>query len=272
MSTSVSKYTLITDEPEGQRLNRQHAALKKLFDDQLLPDGLELKGGDWVLDSGTGTGVWAIDLASALPPTVQIDCIDLTTRLFPRGNEVPANLHFSTGNALALPEEAQSKYTLIHQRFLSGAFGNSDWHTCLGQLWTALRPGGWLKLEELYGRITPSLPRSTELMRISLELETKRGIDFAAVEKLPEWIGQAGFEDVRVDSRKWILGPGEERAGERAIFLGAWRAIRAGVTAAGYDMGMPDQAWETFVQELEAELDANEAGLVIYSFEARKPL
>ncbi|KZO96090.1 S-adenosyl-L-methionine-dependent methyltransferase, partial [Calocera viscosa TUFC12733] len=253
---SESKYSLTTDEPEAQRLNKQHVVLRKLFDNRLLHEGLELKDGDKVLESGAGTGVWALYLASEVPDTVQIECIDINPHLFPVSS--PKNVHFSASNILTLPDHFDSKYTLIHQRFLSGAFGNKDWKTCIKNMYAALRPGGWLHLEELYGRIVPELPHSAKLMQISLVLERARDIDFAAVEKIPVWLKEAGFENVQVFIKPWKVGPGDEFRDKRDLLLGAWRAIRVGTKKSGYDMGMSDEEWEQFVRDLNQELQDNE--------------
>ncbi|EJT99809.1 S-adenosyl-L-methionine-dependent methyltransferase [Dacryopinax primogenitus] len=263
-----TKYLLIHDGPEAERLNRQHERLEALFDHRLLPEGLELKADDRMLDSGTGTGIWVCEVASmpTVPETVHIDGIDITSHLFPIS--FPPNVHFSIENILHLPESAYSKYAL--------------------NLFAALRPGGWLKMEEVRARIPETLPHSQRLMKLSLEVEHVRGIDFAAVDHFDTWLKEVGFEQVQVETKPWMLGPGETWKENRELLLGAWRAIRLGtmkaggsyesnafdhaLIVAGHSFGISEEEWERFIRDLTQELEENEARMTIFSFTARKPV
>ncbi|KZO90317.1 S-adenosyl-L-methionine-dependent methyltransferase [Calocera viscosa TUFC12733] len=268
MSANEPKYALVSDEPERQRLDSQHEQIKSIFNGKLLPDNLILKDGDRVLDAGTGTGVWALDIATLIPKTVEIDCIDITRRLFPASP--PVNLHFSVGNILTLP--ASSAYTLVHQRFLTAAFSGSDWKTCLKNLYGALRPGGWLKMEELRALVLPdTLPNMERMLQFASAVEKGRDIDFAAVDHLEGWIKEAGFQEVQAEAQRWWLGPGEQGADNRAIIMEGWRAVRRGMKSFGNDLGMSDEEWNGFIHDIEKELAENESWLTVHSFTACKP-
>ncbi|KZT50450.1 S-adenosyl-L-methionine-dependent methyltransferase [Calocera cornea HHB12733] len=264
-------YALVSDEPERARLDSQHERVKALFDGSLLPAGLQLQSGDRVLDAGTGTGNWALDVARSLPPSsgVSIDSMDITDRLFPASP--PPNVHFSTGNILALPPSGT--YTLVHQRFLTAAFSAADWRACLARLYDALKPGGWLRMEEMRAFIQPAtLPHAGEFLAFGALLEGVTGINFRAVDNIEQWVREAGFADVQVDVRRWPLGPGEEGKENREGVMQGWGAVRRAMSAAGNDLGMSDARWAQFMSDAAGDLEAHESWLTVHAFTARKPV
>ncbi|EJT99808.1 S-adenosyl-L-methionine-dependent methyltransferase [Dacryopinax primogenitus] len=267
---NITKYALVSDDSESHRLNKQHETAKSILHGRLLPDGLDLQDGDLVLDSGTGTGIWAIDVASDLPKSVQIHGIDITPRLFPASP--PSNIQFSVENILTLPESYHGKYALVHQRFLTAAFGGEEWKTCIKNVYAALRPGGCLKLEEIHGYLHPdTLPCMPQVQAFTKHLEKLRGIDFQAVPKIHVWLLEEGFESVVIEPKRWFYGPGKPHEHVRDNLLVAWGAVRRATKQAATDWGMTDEEWDEFIAHVDRDLKENESYSIVYSFTARKP-
>ncbi|KIO32929.1 hypothetical protein M407DRAFT_90682 [Tulasnella calospora MUT 4182] len=92
-----------------------------------------------VLDIGTGSGAWCIDMAKAFPNShvVGMDLVPVKASSVP-----PSNCHFEVGNAdtdLAKMYAPES-FNLIHVR--SVVQGVKDLHSLFQNVWRMLRPGG----------------------------------------------------------------------------------------------------------------------------------
>lgn len=62
--------------------------------------------------------IWLLDLASQVPPTVQLDGYDLSSDQFPHKSILPSNMTFSTLDAFSdVPAELAGKYDVVHMRF-----------------------------------------------------------------------------------------------------------------------------------------------------------
>jgi trans-aconitate methyltransferase len=95
-----------------------------------------------VLDIGTGTGMWAIDLAEQFP-SAEV----LGTDLSPiQPSWVPSNCRFEVDDAESDWLYGQRSIDFIHARGMSGSI--RDWATLFGQTMECLRPGGWLEVQE----------------------------------------------------------------------------------------------------------------------------
>ncbi|KIO15909.1 hypothetical protein M407DRAFT_34470 [Tulasnella calospora MUT 4182] len=94
-----------------------------------------------VLDIGTGSGAWCIDMAKAFPDA---DFVGMDLVPVKAGSVPPSNCHFEVGNAdtdLAKMYTAES-FDLIHARSMMQ--GIKDFSSFFQSLWRMLRPGGVL--------------------------------------------------------------------------------------------------------------------------------
>lgn len=96
-----------------------------------------------ILDIGTGTGDWALDMAEDFP-----DAEILGTDLSPiQPNWAPPNCRFFVDDAESVwtfsPDEA---FDYIHARSMGGGIG--DWPRLLRQCYSHLKPGGWFEAQE----------------------------------------------------------------------------------------------------------------------------
>lgn len=92
-----------------------------------------------ILDIGTGTGIWAIDMADKYP-SAEIIATDLSV-IQPQW--VPPNLRFEIDDC-ELDWTYMSKFDYIHIRSMSGSIG--DWAILMEKAYDNLHPGGWIEL------------------------------------------------------------------------------------------------------------------------------
>ncbi|KAJ3804733.1 hypothetical protein F5876DRAFT_52990 [Lentinula aff. lateritia] len=87
-------------------------------------------------------GIWLLDLAHQLPPTISLTRIDISTRLFPKPTTYSNNITFSSQSITDLPQSWSNCFALINQRLLTGALSKSQWMQALSEIYRVLKPGG----------------------------------------------------------------------------------------------------------------------------------
>jgi len=261
-------YLLPADEQERSRLTLQHDVLKHIVDGRLVVAPISLAPDACVLDSGTGCGIWLLDLAHRVPETTSLFGVDIESRLFP--SPCPPNTHFSVGSCTNLPEEWTAKFDFVHQRLLIAALKEQEWRRCLSELFRVTKAGGFLQLSEA-GTIRDPGPKTIQQRSMVSDLFKRRGLLRDCSKHIPDFLSEAGFEDVSVEERVIRLGKTAGKAGERAKanFIGVYRGLEAPLLKFGH-FKTPREV-QAFMDELEAEWDSRETELVFYFFHARRP-
>lgn len=200
-------YVFPNDEPEQDRMDLQHEMYKRAVSGRLhlapLLPAADMKE-KRILDIGTGTGIWCVEMAEQYPDAEVI------------GNDfspvqptfVPRNCKFEVDDVEA-PWTHARPFDYIHSRFLAGAI--ADWPGLIRRCKDALVPGGWIEFQDgnflTYSEDGSS--RGSWLERWNEDFvhaarmagrTTQPGLE------LEKWIREAGFEDVHHEKFRLPLG------------------------------------------------------------------
>ncbi|OLN82369.1 Phosphomethylethanolamine N-methyltransferase 3 [Colletotrichum chlorophyti] len=190
------RYLLPNDEPEQEREDMKHAMCVNVMDGKL--HSAPLENPQKIVDLGTGTGIWAIDMGDEYPEADVVG-IDLSPI---QPIWVPPNVSFIVDDAEADWVWPANSLDYVHARHMCMAM--KDWPRLLSQAREALKPGGWIELQEMRFYLlcddgTMPGPDSYEYARfVDLCMEGFRsfGIDPLAIERNAELLRQAGFDNV----------------------------------------------------------------------------
>jgi ubiquinone/menaquinone biosynthesis C-methylase UbiE len=154
--TNASIYTLNTGAKgvEEKRLWNQHVNVFTPLTGGLLPDVIRahlksIGSSPAVADVACGTGIWLLDLAKQIPRTSRLDGYDFDTSKFLDASEMPSNVSLKYANALEpFPSEVQGLYDLVHVRLVMFGLKADQWEPMAKNLFTLLKPGGYLLWDE----------------------------------------------------------------------------------------------------------------------------
>jgi len=210
-----SPYLLPKDDAEIHRLDFQHYMLRyALRSNYLAPIGQPRD----ILDVGTGTGRWAIEMALAFP-AANVVGVDLVTPAADAEAEKragldirPENYTFVTANILErLPFPGMS-FDFVHQRLLVGAIPAVRWPDDIAEMVRVTRPGGWVELVEA----APPPGGGPALQALSTWLVQaceKRGLDAVVGPRIGEMLQAAGLQNVRYQEADLPIGRYGDRLG-----------------------------------------------------------
>ncbi|KAH7406499.1 S-adenosyl-L-methionine-dependent methyltransferase [Phaeosphaeria sp. MPI-PUGE-AT-0046c] len=161
-----------------------------------------------ILDVGTGTGLWAVDIADHFP-AAEITATDLSPILY---TSAPPNLTFEIDDACSEWTYPANHFDFIHIRGLTGCI--RSWPYTYSQVYEHLAPGGWVEHLEfsIKTNADPESERyadqivcafSNSIMNVG---EEKTGMTFTIVEQMAELMGSAGFVDVHEEKFVWPIG------------------------------------------------------------------
>lgn len=102
-----------------------------------------------IVDVATGTGVWTIQLAEAMPEA-DVYGLDISEQQYPPSWTCPKNAHFDILDVLKeVPAHYRQQFDVVHVRLLLGAGPTVDREIFIDHFRTLLKPGGWLQWDEL---------------------------------------------------------------------------------------------------------------------------
>lgn len=156
-----------------------------------------------ILDIGTGTGEWALEMAEDFPEAEIIG-----TDLSPiQPNWAPPNCRFYIDDVESdwafTPGE---EFDYIHARSMGG--GIADWPRLLKQAYAHLKPGGWFEAQEFEAWVRSddgSDQRASMVMdwQVRLNGASKQfGKPMNIAPSVGQWLEEAGFVNVTDDIYK----------------------------------------------------------------------
>ncbi|KAK4635790.1 Methyltransferase pytC [Fulvia fulva] len=197
---NAGKYHFPNDEEELNRMDIEHHNQKLQLDGKLhlcpLHDPKE------VLDLGTGTGIWCIDMADEYP-----DCQVLGTDLSPvQPSWAPPNCRFEVDDFEQDWTFGHNRFDMIHGRFLMGSITS---HAELyKKIYNALKPGGYFELAEMEcgtfcdDETVPADSDSNKWWMWLEEAFAKIGKPIPKIDEFPKLLEGAGFVDVVSEMKK----------------------------------------------------------------------
>jgi SAM-dependent methyltransferase len=177
-----------------------------------------------ILDIGTGTGIWALDIAGEFP-SAEVIGTDLSA-IQPLW--VLPNVQFIVEDAEAEWAYAENSFDYIHSRCMLGSI--RDWDKLLQQAFSCLRPGGYIELAEFrFFNVTSddntytdksSLWKYYELVN---KASAKRGYPLTLDVSFIDLLSKTGFEGIECTPLK--LATGTWPADPRQKELGRWLQV-----------------------------------------------
>ncbi|KAK1148051.1 hypothetical protein N8T08_010686 [Aspergillus melleus] len=204
--SSGTSFSLLRDHLDNSRVNLQHCLWVKQFGYLLHPDIPTDKKDIRIADIGTATGIWLIDLAETLPPSVQLDGFDITLDATPPSKWLPSNVTLQHWDARTEPpREWIGTYDVVHIRLFAIVFDEHEAVSMLRRLRKLL--SGYLQWAEVdmsscgIEKAHPSnkVDAMIELLGHSNKEYIKE--EWSWCPKLPGLFLREGFENVRQDVR-----------------------------------------------------------------------
>ncbi|KAK2006759.1 methyltransferase domain-containing protein [Colletotrichum eremochloae] len=216
---SSGRILMPNDESERARLEIQHQLFKLCLEGGLTATKLPKDEPLNILDIGTGTGNWAVEMGEQYP-LAKIMGIDISAALLP--TTVPSNVVFEVEDATNDWAWERDSLDFVHVRNLVGG-GVPDWRALFQQAYEHLKPGGQIEFSEVRTRFfdlvdssgdEPTAPtregggggggeKDHGLMTACREFEVRlaemaaiAGVDFDPIPKIPAILSNVGFEKV----------------------------------------------------------------------------
>ncbi len=207
-------YFLPKDDQEVNRLDFQHYLFRfALKGNYAAPIAAPAN----ILDVGTGTGRWAMELAALFPAAnvIGLDVVpppaDDTPTLGYGLDRRPDNYVYVQGNILDGLPFPDATFDFVHQRLLVAALPEDRWPWVVGELLRVTRPGGWVELLEAIP--TQGGPGMNLLYRWLVAVGLKRGVNILVTPNIGNFLRMAGAQNVVQRNLPMALGAWGGHAG-----------------------------------------------------------
>ncbi|PGG95279.1 hypothetical protein AJ79_10145 [Helicocarpus griseus UAMH5409] len=213
-------YQFPNDEREQERLDLVHYAIYYLFDEKLFLAPFNPEGKS-ILDIGTGTGKWSIEMGD-MYTSADMTGVDLS----------PIQPRWTPPNVKFIVEDIEDdwidseKYDFIHCRYMMGSI--KDWPKLIRKFYEHLKPGGFVEFNDssipIYsedGTVTPDY-KVSEMLQSLAAASDKIGLNMDPAPSLKGWVEDAGF--INVEQKILRLPIGTWPKNKRLKLIGAMMA------------------------------------------------
>lgn len=227
-------YVLPKDMDEVNRLDFQHYMMRYgLRGNYAAPIGAP----DSILDVGSGTGRWAIEMAERFPHArvVGVDVAPSPASAGADWEQPSANYSFTQGNVLEGLSFADATFAFTHQRYMIGAIPGDQWPRVVGELARVTRPGGWIEVVEA-DTSEGGGPALQQVDAWVAAVLARRHLDIHLAARLESFLQQAGLRQVTVNRVRLPLGAYGGRVGSlvETDYFAAVQAMRTPVVTLGF--------------------------------------
>jgi ubiquinone/menaquinone biosynthesis C-methylase UbiE len=235
MRTIGLPYALPRDLEELNRLDFQHYMLRYAL------QGLyaaPLREPSNILDAGTGTGRWALEMAQIFP-RAQIVGVDVNP---PPADERagvgldmrPPNYSFVPGNILEGMPFADGSFDYTHMRLLFTALPTDRWPLAIRELARVTRPEGWVESVETTG-LHNGGPHVDLMMSWIARMSARRSVDLLNGERVADFMRLEGLRNIGASVVRVRTGAWGDRLGEMVAsdFIGVCKGYAGLLVGAG---------------------------------------
>lgn len=232
LHSTQAPYVLPTDEREIRRLNFQHHMLRLVMQGNFAAPIRQPRD---ILDVGSGSGRWAIEMAQQFPHAnvIGVDLVTAPMDTAAQQERLPDNYLFVEGNILEGIAFAHATFDFVHQRCMMWAIPAHSWQNVVNELVRVTRPGGGVELME--ASPVTGAPALDMMRDWQVQLAQTRGIDILIGSKIHTFLERAGLRPVIHREVPVPFGPHGGRIGRMAEsnYLGIMEALRGPLSATG---------------------------------------
>ncbi|RPB18879.1 S-adenosyl-L-methionine-dependent methyltransferase, partial [Terfezia boudieri ATCC MYA-4762] len=193
---SEGHYYAPNDERQNAQLDIFHHVYTLALDGELFLAPVTADA-DRILDLGTGTGLWVMEMAEKFP-NAKVIGNDLSPI---QPTWVPPNAEFEVDDYTRDWVHPSNSFDFIHARALYATV--EDWSKLYSEVFRTIKPGGWFEhLETTIELLSDdgTIPEPSRVHEWTYVLDiagSAAGKSWKISEKLKEWMIDAGFQNVR---------------------------------------------------------------------------
>jgi SAM-dependent methyltransferase len=259
-------YLLPKDALEDQRLNFQHHVLYRTISNHYLAP-ITAETTATILDVGTGTGIWPIEMATLFPQN-HILGVDVALSSLP--HPLPTNCLFCQANILQGLPFPNQQFDLTHQRLLVAAIPTTNWPGVVRELVRVTRFGGWVELLEIGDTIQNAGPATKHLLTRMTGISKELGFEMEILHHLGDLLKQAGCQTVESQDIPVPLGEWAGTTGQmmKTDVLHGYNALKDSYCPRSRTA---PEVFDAMVQAAADEWEQNHASYVFHASYGRRP-